>query len=99
MIVVSGTLQVHPDLREEAIEIVLKLAKASEAEKGCLLYRFYADLEDPNTFFMFEKWENEAALEAHFETPHIAEFRQHLPRLLAGERKIYSYEVSNMSQL
>lgn len=38
---------------------------ASQAEPGCLLYRFTADLDDPLRFYLCELWESEEALMAH----------------------------------
>lgn len=99
MIVVSGTVQVKAELRDEAVQIALKMAKASEAEAGCVTYRFYADLEDPTIFRIFEQWEDEAALHAHFETEHMAEFRQQLPRILASRNDIYRFDVSSYAKI
>jgi len=40
---------IKPDVREDAINIAVTMANASQAEDGCIAYRFYADLEDPNS--------------------------------------------------
>lgn len=37
----------------------------SQAEPGCIIYRFTADLHDPLRFHLVELWESEAALMAH----------------------------------
>jgi quinol monooxygenase YgiN len=97
MIVIAGTVRLHPEHRAEAIERALRMAAASEAEPGCRTYRFFADLRDPDTFFIFEEWEDETALAAHFQTAHMAEFREHLPKLVAGEMRIQRYAVSAIS--
>ena len=96
MIVIAGRVKIKPEVREDAIKVAVTMANASQAEAGCIAYRFYADLEAPNTFFIFEHWESEAALKAHFETPHMAEFRNHLPRLLAEDINIQRYDVSSV---
>jgi quinol monooxygenase YgiN len=72
MIVISGTVQVQPPLRAEAIAKAVWMQQLSQAEPGCRCYRFYTDLEDPNCFRIFEEWESEEALKAHFQTPHMA---------------------------
>lgn len=99
MIVISGTVAINPALREKAVEVVLAMSKASEAEDGCITYRFYADLEDPNLFRLFEVWEREDALAAHFETAHMATFRKELPELVAGPMDMKRYDVEKMSDL
>ena len=94
MLVIAGTVQVKPEARAEAAQAALKMSKASEAEPGCRSYRFYADLEDANTFLIFEQWESEAALLAHFQTPHMAEFNAAIPRFLAAPPSINRYDVA-----
>ena len=36
----------------------------------------FADLGDSTRLRIFERWEDEAALKAHFKTPHMAEFQK-----------------------
>ena len=84
MILVAGTVKIHLEKREEATRAARAMAEATRKEPGCLSYRFYADIEAPDTFFLFEEWETEEALARHFATPHMAEFQAQLPGLLAG---------------
>jgi quinol monooxygenase YgiN len=99
MLVIAGTVKVKPETRAEAVKAALKMAKASAAEPGCTSYRFYADLEDADTFLIFEQWESEAALTAHFQTPHMAEFNAAIPRFLAAAPSINRYDVAAVAKL
>ena len=99
MIVIAGTVYVDPQHRPEAMERARSVSIASEQERGCRSYRIAADLRDPNLFHVFEVWDDEAALAAHFQTQHLREFQIHLPRLVDGEMKITRYDVSNMQLL
>ncbi len=94
MIIIAGPVPVQADKREEAAQVVLRMAELSKAEEGCAQYHFYSDLADPNTFFIFEEWRDAASLAAHNQTEHMAWFRQQLPNLLAGEPKLTRYEAS-----
>jgi quinol monooxygenase YgiN len=94
MIVVAGTVSIRPDKREEAIRVGERMQRLTENEAGCLSYRFYSSISDPNRFFIFEEWADEAALAAHFQTEHMAWFREQLPAFVAGEMAIKRYEVS-----
>jgi quinol monooxygenase YgiN len=96
MVVIAGQVKVRPERRADAARIAMDMAAATRAEPGCVEYRFSADLEDPNTFHLFEHWETEEALQRHFQTPHMAEFRQHLPGLLAGPTAVRRYAVSSV---
>jgi quinol monooxygenase YgiN len=94
MIVIAGRVKIKPGLRGEALDLARQIAAQSAAEDGCVSYRFYADVDEEDTFLIFEEWRDEAALAAHFKTPHLIAFRQHLPRLLAAPPVINKYLVS-----
>ena len=99
MLIVSGRVPVKPERRAEAVAAALKMAAATRAESGCRTYGFYSDLADPNLFLIYEEWENEAALMAHFQTPHMAEFNAVIPQLIAGPPSINRSEVSAVTKL
>ena len=84
MLVVSGTIPIKAESRDEAVQLALDMAKATQAEDGCLFYQFYADLADPNLIRVFEEWESEEALARHMQTDHMATFLKAIPRLVAG---------------
>jgi len=98
MLIVAGKVRIKPESREEATKVALVMAKASQAETGCLDYRFYADLEDPNLFFVFEEWENEEALFRHFQSEHMKTFQKQLPGMVVSS-KIQRYDVATVGSL
>lgn len=53
---------------------IAEMVAASNAEDGCLAYSFTTDVLDPTVLHIVEKWRDEAALAAHFATPHMAAF-------------------------
>lgn len=99
MIVVSGVIRVAAGSEAEARAAALKVAEATRREEGCISYAFYADLEQPGSFRVFEEWENDAALAAHFKTPHMAAFRETLSGLEFISRQVKRYVVSESSDL
>ena len=99
MIVIAGQIPIRGDKRDEAIAAALEMAAATQQEEGCISYDFHASLADPNLIFIFEEWESAKALKAHFETPHMAEFRAKLPNLVAGPGKLKRYEVASVGSL
>ncbi len=80
MIVVQGDFVVKEGKREEAIAAMVKVAHGTQQEAGCIRYNFYADLENPNHFIVYEEWESMEHLNAHLSTDnppsHMAEFRR-----------------------
>ena len=99
MIVVAGTAVVKSEQRQEAARAARTMAAATRAEVGCLAYRFSADLEDANTFFIFEVWESEEALARHFQTEHMRVFRERLPAFLAAPPAITRYVVASAAPM
>jgi quinol monooxygenase YgiN len=99
MIVIAGTIPIKPEHREEAKRLAQWMAEATHKEAGCLTYQFYADLADPNTFFIFEEWESDEALARHFQTEHMKQFQQQAPTFLAGPVKAKKYTIESASSL
>jgi quinol monooxygenase YgiN len=77
---------------EEAVGAAIEqLAEASNAEPGVQSYVAHRDPADPQAFFIYERYDDEAACAAHVETDH---FKRHgvegaFPRLADKRREIY----------
>jgi quinol monooxygenase YgiN len=99
MIVVSGTLEIDPTKRDEALQVAATMAEASSAEPGCVAYAFWADPGEPGRFRIFEEWESEEALGAHFATAHMAEFISALPAVGVKNADVWRYDVATKSKL
>jgi quinol monooxygenase YgiN len=99
VIIITGLVAVRAEMREEAVALGRWMAEETERESGCVRYRFYADLADPNLFLLFEEWETEAALRAHFQTPHMARFTAALPGIVGAPPVITRYEISGKGPL
>ena len=69
-------------------ELLRRLAPLSRAEPGCLQYDAHRDPDDPDRFFLFERYVDQAALEAHAASPHFRELvlEEALPRLASRQR-------------
>ena len=69
-------------------DILRRMAPLSRAEPGCLQYEAHRHADDPNTFVLFERYVDEAALEAHAASPHFQQLivQQALPLLELRER-------------
>ena len=60
-------------------------------EPGCLLYQANQSVDDENAFLLYEVYSDQAALEAHRETPHFKAIIEGevVPLLDGRERAIY----------
>ncbi len=99
MIVIAGTMRVRTDRRDEATAAMQRVVTATHEEPGNRAYRYSWDLDDPGVVHVFEEWESPDALDAHFQTPHIAEFGAALGELVDGEVSFQRYEVTEAGPL
>ena|SRR5438105_535810 len=74
MIVIAGTIDFDSSKRSILDDAFEKMRAASLQEPGCHEYQCYFSRRDGGRGFFFEKWEDDAALAAHMQTPHMAEF-------------------------
>jgi len=74
MLIVLAKAQVGEGALESALAAITDMVAASNAEEGCIAYAFTQDVLQPNILHIVEKWKDEAALAAHFATPHMAAF-------------------------
>ncbi len=75
MIIIAGTVEVDPEQRDAALEAGCPHMKATRAQKGCIDYVWSADLLVPGRIYVYERWESEDDLRAHFEGPHYLAMR------------------------
>ena len=99
MLVVGGKIQIDPKDREKAVAAAAVMMRESNNESGCISYVFSEDLEQPGLFRIFEEWEDEAALKAHFKTPHMADFNKVIGSLKVLGADVKRYDVSKTTQL
>jgi autoinducer 2-degrading protein len=71
MVVLHVTIQIKPEHVAEFLEIARYDAEHSQQEPGCLRFDVIRDRDDSNRFYFYEVYRNEAALEAHRQTPHF----------------------------
>ena len=99
MVVVTAVARVRPEKREEAIAAARAMKKASLEEPGCQEYGFWFDMDDPDRLLVFERWDDQAALDFHFTTPHLADFARAIPSWVDGTPEINRLEVSSAGPL
>ena len=95
MLVVAGEIKLNPAKRAEADAAFAKMREATLKEPGCIAYQAYSDRGDDGIVFMFEKWEDQAALDAHFASPHMAEFGAALGGLGVTGMDVKKYDVAS----
>jgi quinol monooxygenase YgiN len=74
MIIIEGWVRLAPGELEKFLPVALKMVAETRKEAGCLDYAFARDIGEPDLIRLIERWKDEAAVTAHFATPHMAAF-------------------------
>jgi quinol monooxygenase YgiN len=95
MVIVTAHARLKPGARETAVAAALRMREASLAEDGCQEYGFWFAIDDPDLLLVYERWDDQAALDFHFTTPHLAEFAASIPEWIDGMPEITRIEVAS----
>ena len=69
---VAATYTARPG-EEAAVEAALvEMTALTRQEPACLFYEAHRSLEEPNVFFLYEQYEDEAGFQAHVAADHFA---------------------------
>lgn len=82
-----------PDTIDETRDVLLGLIGPTRAESGCVVYELFQNNSDPTDFTFVEEWTDDAALDAHLESPHLLAAKTKLGDLLAAEPDIRRYTL------
>ena len=99
MLVVTGLIEVAEADIEAARAAAAEMAVATRREAGCIAYAFYEDVEAPGRFRVYEEWDDQDALTAHGETPHMATFRAALAGFDLRSAKVQKFTAGPKSDL
>lgn len=92
MIVVTGTVRIADGALEQARPAMEKMIAASRAEDGCIAYSYGVDVLEPTLIHVSERWESREALGAHFQTPHMATWREAISAAGLHDRDLRLYD-------
>jgi quinol monooxygenase YgiN len=92
--VTLAVVYTFPEVRLAEAEAHLReMIPATRAEAGCLRYEVFRASETPRTFFLFEQYRDEAALEAHRESAYFAKHVRSGIQPLAERREATLYST------
>lgn len=80
--------------------VIEKMTPLSLQEPGCLMYQGHRSLDDPRLFFLYERYVNEAAYQAHLVSPHAKQYTwsEGIPNLESRERSFYEMLDSSFGE-
>ena len=98
MVYVIATLHIHPEKRADFLENARTVIAHTVKEEGCLSYDLASSITEPNEFVFVERWASREALAAHFDTPHLQEWRRVSADFLA-DRKVEVVHPARVEEL
>ena len=86
---VVAVLRAKPGGEDVVRDALTALVTPTRAEAGCVSYSLSQSAADPSTFITEEVWTSQADLDAHMQTPHIAQALQASADALDGPPSIH----------
>ncbi|WP_374829311.1 putative quinol monooxygenase [Paenochrobactrum pullorum] len=93
MLLIVGTVRLPAENLTAARNIMQAMILASRAEDGCLGYSYAEDVLEAGLIHVKELWRDQAALDQHFASQHIATWRKAWPQLGIHDRDLTVYDV------
>jgi quinol monooxygenase YgiN len=94
MIIVTGHVIARPDTQEAVEQLAVEHVLRSRVEPGCMSHEVSRDVQQPLRFVFVERWENMAALQAHFRVEASRTFAQSMASLCQESPQIDIYEAT-----
>jgi quinol monooxygenase YgiN len=93
MLLIVGTFAIPPDNLPAARLVMNQMVRSSRAEDGCEEYVYAEDLFEPGLIHVKELWRDQSALDLHFASGHLADWRSSWVKFGIGSRNLRAYEV------
>ncbi len=92
MIGIIAKLPIKEGMEDDFIAAFKELKIGVAQDKGALAYSLNKVKDDPNTFYIVERYEDQEAVKLHGSTDHFKAFGAKLPPCLAGRPEIIMLE-------
>ena len=88
------SMEVLPGKRDIFISESKENAARVQKEDGCIEFKYFQDIENPDTFMLLEKWRDQDALEQHWVGLRSRPQRSEEIRIMHGMER-YEYTEGN----
>jgi quinol monooxygenase YgiN len=76
VLTVIARIKTKPGMEKQMQQDLLSLINPTRSEVGNISFDLLIDINDPTVFVLYENWESQAALDAHFEQPYVKQVLQ-----------------------
>lgn len=99
MLIVAGTITSEPGGRDAFLAAVQPMVSATLTEPGCREYTFSPDPNDDTRIMLYELWDDQSALDAHFASEHMAAWQEARHGLPVVGADIKKYVIASVEAL
>ncbi|QCJ42159.1 antibiotic biosynthesis monooxygenase [Bacillus sp. S3] len=78
---------------EEYLSLAREVVVETRKEKGCIMYTYHQDINDPSILTTMEEWEDEGAIQKHNKSEHVLKIVPELRKLRESTEINYYREV------
>jgi quinol monooxygenase YgiN len=71
ILTVIARIQAKPGMEKQMQQDLLDIVTPTRSEAGCITFDLLIDINNSTVFMLYENWESQAALDAHFEQPYV----------------------------
>ncbi|UWZ84199.1 putative quinol monooxygenase [Occallatibacter riparius] len=93
MLLIVGTIRLSPGTLADARPAMKRMVEGSRAEDGCEEYSYAEDVLDAGLIHVKELWRDREALDRHFVSAHLMQWRAAWAELGIWDRELRAYEV------
>lgn len=98
MIIIAGHARMDPAQAEAVRPHLAEMQADSRKEPGCLSYDLTPSAADPGFVLILERWKDQAAVDYHFQTPHMAKFVSALAKF-SRKVDVKMYDIAQVRDL
>jgi quinol monooxygenase YgiN len=91
---ITAKVYVKPGHEDDFIKAAQSIIDLTHKEEGCLEYTLYQDPVNKTNFFFFERYRDQAAIDAHFAASYFKEFGQKAGEMTSQATEIKIWEIS-----
>jgi quinol monooxygenase YgiN len=100
MLIIAGSITTEDEGARDAFFAAVKpMVAATHEEAGCQEYVFSPDPDNATRIILFERWDDQDALDAHFATAHMAEFQGKMAGIAVAGMDIQKYTISEVGPI
>ena len=92
MLTVIAEYEARAGKGAEIAAVLARHVAATRAETGCVTFIAFQDSGDPDHFALYEQYVDEAAFQAHRQSPHFAEYVEGDIMPLLARRRWHRYQ-------